>query len=783
MKTNIRKSFLLGLVLTFVVAMSLFAGTINFAKAQTENTTSPIYIADASVRIMTDDMAGIRFRVVMDVDTFDSITDETTENGWKDGVEVGALVAPTALVKSNEWTRDTANAKVAKKLFKASMWIDDEIDGVACKVSTINLYDFPANRYAREMSSVCYLVDSGNVYYSQRYSDSMYKVAQRSLDSGLLEEDEYTLISRYIDEAIVEAEFTSLPENAMVELNTPYTVQMPTSNVGEISWTAEVYNNTVQPFGSWGTTISTYSSANGDQAITLTSVEYTAKIKYTLTYEDQTLEAYSYLFAKNENMIAIEELYPNYIVDGEYVYAGCGEDADSPRFEGETAAYGATGNIVINFSNALVGDNYKSLECWVYNPHDETLQVKAFTNNLTINVPAKSYIRFYPAGWIRDCWGTVSGNKLAQAYFTANINGVASPFYLMGFAVNADAYDLGQIGVSGSVTENTLTATWKAANATNYVYEILVNDQVVESAETTEAGITYDLTNYIETMVQVEVQVTAHGKDGATSTASFVQNDLEFTYVPENGFVDMGEAYTVPMATAKKGTVTWKAELIDGVIGINAPNTVAATYTSDKVTQISIPVGYHYFFYKITYTVTVGEYTKNAYSYVFLKEDAFLSTDMMKVSECYDDYIGSLTLGGSAQVSDYEIMPGEKTIKVTGANGNATGSFVGGEVLGNNAFPKTVYFWVYNPTDSDISVTFKLGISLNYTIKANSYLCIASYRWDNGGMTAFQPNNFGAMTAGYVWRTVSMTATNTSGADIEFYVGAFNVAEGDLTRK
>ena len=120
MKTNVRKSFLLGLVLTLVFAMVMFAGTIDFAKAQTEKSASPIYIADASVRIMTDDMAGIRFRVVMDTDTYNDIIDETTENGWKEGVEVGALIAPTALVKSNEWTRDTANAineKIAIILF------------------------------------------------------------------------------------------------------------------------------------------------------------------------------------------------------------------------------------------------------------------------------------------------------------------------------------------------------------------------------------------------------------------------------------------------------------------------------------------------------------------------------------------------------------------------------------------------------------------------------------------------------------------------------------------
>ena len=628
-------------------------------------------------------------------------------------------------------------------------------------------------------------LDTGLLYDYSQYANTFTNIR---IEVTAYKGDLETTTASYI---ISNLKFTSVPENDKVAPNTDYTVKLPTAKNGTITWTAQEYMATVsyQVGVPAGTVLNTFSSENGDTTVRLNAGS-AIKITYALTYLGETVYANTFIFEDDSTKLQLDDIDADWLDKANITTDGT-TIVDSPRFDGEKALHSTSGSMIMTFDGLSLGDSSNYIEYWIYNASDSEIKISAHHGNLPFSIPAKSYVKAFPSRWGWDAavkgWGIVDDNhNLIEMYLTAtSVDNLPLDWYVFGVAVNTDAYDLGQVGVSGSVSENTLIATWKAANATNYAYEIVVNDQVIESVETTETGITYDLTNYVETMVQVEVKVTAYGKDGATSTASFVQNDLEFTSVPANAFVSAGEAYTVPTATAKKGTVTWKAELIDIAVGIESStlNVALNTYTSDNTTQISIPTGttYHRFFYKITYTVTVGEYTKNAYSYVFLKEDEFMGKDIMMLSDCYDDYIGSLTLSGSAEVSDFEIMPGEKTIKVTGENGSATASFVGGETLGNGTYPKTLGFWIYNPTDSDITLNWSPYLAYPYVVKAHSYLYVSSMRWDNGSYTAF--HDFGMISGVYNWREYSLNATNTTGEAIEFYVGAFNVAEGDLTRK
>lgn len=265
--------------------------------------------------------------------------------------------------------------------------------------------------------------------------------------------------------------------------------------------------------------------------------------------------------------------------------------------------------------------------------------------------------------------------------------------------------------------------------------------------------------------------VTAVANGTATITATCMGEELtcevtveapaKFLSVPANVYgMTNGQSYTVPMATATEGaTVTWVAQ---DYIAQNAHDSfgaaLAGPWNSNDHTAVSLS-GFGVDFIKITYTLTYGDYTENAYT--------FLCRGDLLVSDIHGEYVPNMTTSGNMSVSDYEFIPGEGgSIRLSGT----------GTVSGSLAFPANTWmgdnlnrfsFFIYNASDKPVTLLQQWGGSWNLVVPART---VVYDEWVNrfGAVHGWNIADKNNCLNGFSW-------TASSEDEVNLYFGGFNV--------
>lgn len=276
-----------------------------------------------------------------------------------------------------------------------------------------------------------------------------------------------------------------------------------------------------------------------------------------------------------------------------------------------------------------------------------------------------------------------------------------------------------------------------------------------------------------ETVAKVDKYgvVTAIANGTATVTATCMGETLscdvtveapaKFTYVPANVYgMTNGQSYTVPMATATEGaTVTWVAQ---DYVAQNAHESfgaaLAGPWNSNDHTAVSFS-GFSVDFIKITYTLTYGDYTENAYT--------FLCRGDLLVSDIHGEYVPNMTTSGNMSVSDYELIPGEGgSIRLSGT----------GTVSGSLAFPANTWagdnlnrfsFFIYNASDKPVTLVKQWGDDWNLVVPAHT---VIYDEWVNRFGAVF---DWGIADANHCLKGFSWTASSED--EVNLYFGGFNV--------
>ena len=586
------------------------------------------------------------------------------------------------------------------------------------------------------------------------------------------------------------ADFISVPENQYITYQKAYTVggtgeysiPMATATEGAtVTWNAEEYRTMSWVTGSEvGAVITAYT---GETVAINEDIRFHTRITWTLKMGDYTKTAYTYLFADaSEEYIGVQEKYPNYIENS--VLTGDGISVSDfellPGMGKSLRLYNGTKSVSGQFNpNVSAGYNPTYYFYYIYNAGTSEVTYTLDNGGTSFTVPAKAYAFVNPCrflqpilGYDLGTWKLVVDGNLANVRSTAvSSDESAVDLYIGGIHLNADAFDFGTLSVSGSVENNVVTATWDAkAGATKYSYRVLINkEEIVEATELAAdaTSVSYDYTDYADTAVEVEVEVTAYGIGDDKVTASYIKNNLEFTSVPENQMIAYQTGYTVggtgeysiPMATADAGTITWVAEEVyllsytDRTIG-----DVLNTYNQGSAVRIN---GDERNITRITWTLTVGEYTKTATTYLFAEYYA-------ELEKTYPNYIAEGTVTGDMSVSDFEIVPGSgKSIRLNDGTSNPSGTFTNPVSLGYTR--SLLCYYIYNNSESEI--TYTNTKSAGVTIPAKSYAIFWGQRY------GYKPAiiGWGLATSDGKLGTISVSVSTTDGSEADVYIGCVRV--------
>ena len=264
--------------------------------------------------------------------------------------------------------------------------------------------------------------------------------------------------------------------------------------------------------------------------------------------------------------------------------------------------------------------------------------------------------------------------------------------------------------------------------------------------------------------------VTAVANGTATITATCMGEELtcevtveapaKFLSVPANVYgMTNGQSYVVPMATATEGaTVTCVAQdYIADNQHDNFGSALAGPWNSNDHKTVTIS-GFSVDFIKITYTLTYGDYTENAYT--------FLCRGGLLVSDIHGEYVPNMTTSGNMSVSDYEFIPGEGgSIRLSGT----------GTVSGRLTFPANTWagdnlnrfsFFIYNASDKPVTLVKQWGI-WDLVVPAHT---VIYDEWVNrfGAVHAWKIADENNCLKGFEW-------TASSEGEVNLYFGGFNV--------
>ena len=203
-KSNIKKVALTALSCSALACFSvgiITAGAEDVKNVTIANENSFYAVNGASVLLNTSEVGGvdnngIRFVFEMSKDQFNSllVNPEATTKAFKEGVSVGAMVVPTAVMGENVTgetvtTDDVVNCvATATQAIPVQKWTyaDSVVEGKEEKVyyACAYLYNLPAVAYDAEISACAYITTGEGTVYTEVTTRSMSYVAGAALDAG-----------------------------------------------------------------------------------------------------------------------------------------------------------------------------------------------------------------------------------------------------------------------------------------------------------------------------------------------------------------------------------------------------------------------------------------------------------------------------------------------------------------------------------------------------------------------------------------------------------------------
>lgn len=570
------------------------------------------------------------------------------------------------------------------------------------------------------------------------------------------------------------AEFTFIPENAFVAVGTAYTLEPATANQGNVSWTVELYE--VRSFGGATAGVLLSTIDNSPSSFTIGHYQY-AKVTWTLALGEFTETSTTfYLPNVGKDSIAVTELATQYSDYFTNVTLPAGlEKAEA--FVGDAPwlhLYNGNTSVAATFTSdgsIYLGDKASKFDFFVYN---------ASNADVTLYIEGGAVGTLKAGGVMRidnmNNWGwnaAVKGWNLADengCLKRINIKamsgaaGVAADVYFGSIRLNKDAFDLGTPVLTGTTENNVATVTFnKAANATNYTYTVMENgvetlvDQVVDDAVEGVYTIEYDYTDTYANLAGIEIVVTAHAANGATTTATYKKNFMAFDFVPVNEIIATQTAYTLTPATASVGTVSWKVDYME----IRTDEGAGAIHSTSNNNPASVNIQW-YQCARVTWTLTVGEFTETAYTY-YIPNRNRSNTVVSSLSEQYEDYFTKGTLSSSSLTTANVVNGDAPWLHLNNGTTSASGTYTsdGTVYLGDGATSFDLF--IYNASDVSVKVTLNDAV---YTIKAKTMVRVDQmnrFGWD----AAVKGWNF-VDANGYL-KKVSISATSDDVVDI--YIG------------
>lgn len=537
------------------------------------------------------------------------------------------------------------------------------------------------------------------------------------------------------------AEFTFIPENAFVAVGTAYTINPATANQGNVSWTVELYE--IRSFGGSGAGVLSSTIGNSSASFTIEHYQY-AKVTWTLTLDEFTQTATTfYLPNVGKDGIAVTELatqYSDYFAHGtlstglEKSEAFVGNTPWLHLYNGNTSVEG----VYTSDGSVYLGDKASEFDFLVYNPSNTDVDLYIEGGKIgtlkaggVMRLDHMNYWGWSVAvtGWnLADAKGCLKSIKIKAESVTA---GVAADVYFGSIRLNKDAFDLGMPVLTGTMENNVATVTFnKTANATNYTYTVMENgvetlvDQVVDDAVEGVYTIKYDYTDTYANLAGIEIVVTAHAANGATTTATYKKNFMVFDFVPVNEIIATQTAYTLTPATASVGTVSWKVDYMEIRTDADAGN----IYSTSDNNPTSVNIQW-YQCARVTWTLTVGEFTETAYTY-YLPNRNSKDQVVASLSEQYEDYFAKGTLSNAALTTANVVNGDAPWLHLNNGTTSANGTYKsdGTVYLGDGATSFDLF--IYNASDVSVEVTLN-GVS--YTIKAKTMVRvdhINRFGWD-----------------------------------------------------
>lgn len=397
----------------------------------------------------------------------------------------------------------------------------------------------------------------------------------------------------------------------------------------------------------------------------------------------------------------------------------------------------------------------------------------------------------------RDWWGVAyakEGDTYTYAEFSNDVN-VRNVVYVASAAASDSAYNYSEsqintlkgfvskamYKVAGKTEEeaNTLVANKEWATFTPTVsaetatlefgatqkLSVVANDLTLgaEWASDNESVATVNKYGVVEAVGKGTATVTANCMGSELSCVVTVNAPAEFTYVPANVYgLKNGESYTVPMATASNGaTVTWTAQDYIAQSDHESFGTkLTGPWNSAEHTDVKLSIA-NVDFIKITYTLTLGDYTENAYTFVCRSLG-------LNLSEIYGEYVPNMTTTGDMSVSEYEVVDGEGgSIRLYNETGSASGkmTFPTNMYLGDSA--TTFSFFIYNASDKPVTLVNQWDTSgRNLVVPAKTLIY-------DGWIKRFGAAALNWVAKDKVLTGFSWTAEAEEGA-VELYFGGFN---------
>ena len=572
------------------------------------------------------------------------------------------------------------------------------------------------------------------------------------------------------------AEFTFIPENAFVAVDTAYTINPATANQGNVSWTVELYE--IRSFADSGAGV--LLSTLGNTSFTIGHNQY-AKVTWTLTLDEFTQTATTfYLPNVGKDGIAVTELatqYSDYFAHGtlstwlEKSEAFVGNTPWLHLYNGETSVEG----VYTSDGSVYLGDKASKFDFLVYNPSNTDVRLSSIEAGLIGTLKAGGVMRLdnmnywgwsaAVKGWnLADAKGCLKRINIKAESLTA---GVAADVYFGSIRLNKDAFDLGTLVLTGTTENNVATVTFnKAANATNYTYTVMENgvetlvDQVVDDAVEGVYTIEYDYTDTYANLAGIEIVVTAHAANGTTTTATYKKSFIAFDFVPVNEIIATQTAYTLTPATASVGTVSWKVDYME----IRTDEGFGAIHSTSNNNPASVNIQW-YQCARVTWTLTVGEFTETAYTY-YLPNRNRSNEVVASLSEQYEDYFAKGTLSDAALTTANVVKGDAPWLHLNNGTTSASGTYTsdGTVYLGDGATSFDLF--IYNASDVSVKVTLNALDAATYTIKAKTMVRVEQmnrFGWD----AAVKGWNFA--DANRNLKKISISATSDGVVDI--YIG------------